>query len=113
MNPKPTPDQIFEAWTYQYNELLKQGYGELASITICDFYYEIKKRHRGYKLETFHELQVEMYLNRNDWNGYRVWITPGNLTGVCSLYKRNKITIHPEYGWKFIRMWKPKPLRGA
>lgn len=100
---EPTPEEIYEA----YKADLEEKNDVFSTVTICDLYFQIKKRHRGYTLESFHKMQRDMFLNWTDWNGYLIVLSLGTLTGVCTKYKKERETIHPVGYWKFISM---KPL---
>jgi len=106
MNPEPSPEEIYEAFKTD----LEEKNHAFPTVTICDLYFQIKKRHRGYKLETFHKMQEDMYFNWTNWNGYLITLSQGTLTGVCTKYKKDRNTIHPIAFWKFINM---KPLENS
>ena len=99
MNPKPTPQEIYEAYIIDMEEKERV----FDTVTLCDLYYQIRKRHRGYKIETFHKMLENMHLNWTNWNNYKVSLRRGHVTGVCTKYKRDRDTLHPA-GWKFIQM---------
>ena len=100
MNPKPTPDEVYEAYLAD----IKDKNQDYRTVTICDLYFQVKKRHKGYKLKIFREMQADMYLNWPNWNGYRVHLMKGRLMGECTYYKKDRDTIHPIGRWKFIEM---------
>lgn len=61
----------------------------------------------------FHKMQEDMYLNWLNWNGYMITLMRGHLSGVCTKYKRDRDTIHPDIGWKFIVMKKVEKEEGG
>ena len=116
LNPKPSPDEVYEAYLDgRSNGEFSHVYWESKYlpptdlVTVCDFFHALKRRHRGYKHETFFAMLLDMCRNWTDWNGYQIILQRGTMTGVCTLYKRNRDTI-PFQGWKFVTM---KPLGGV
>lgn len=100
MKPEPTADEVYESYLAD----IKEKNQDYDTVTICDLYFQIKKRYRGYRLETFQKMQEDMYLNWTNWNGYIIHLMQGHLTGVCTKYKKDRETIHPIGFWKFIEM---------
>lgn len=115
LNPKPSPDEIYEGYIEICNaKLRKYPNTSLPDIIpICELYHILRKRFRGYKHKAFHELQENMHLSWDRWNGYTVILMSGHLSGVCTNYKKDRDTIHPYNGWKFIHMIPNKPLQEA
>lgn len=101
------PDELYEAFLESKEEYYKVHHMEnVKEVPLCIFYYKIKEKFPRYKVEAFHKLQEEMYFNWTNWNGYVINLMKGRLSGVCTQYKHDRITIHPEIGWKFIVMKK-------
>lgn len=110
-----TPKDVYEAYldgrsngkyshTYWMNPIKRTNL-----VTICDFFFALKRVKRGFKLKHFFNLIEDMLpryhqdTNQN-WNGYSLIFMRGILVGVCTKLKLERDTTHR--GYKFVKMWR-------